>query len=159
MAIPFIVYFSEYCIMKILIINGPNLARLGLREPEKYGSKTLNDLQNYLEEKIKVLDNTELEFFQSNYEGSLIDKIEETSDNKITKMVINPGALTHTSIALRDCIAGTEIETIEVHLTNIYCREDFRQKSFTAPVSKAVISGMGFEGYWFAIQYLISNKS
>ena len=143
--------------MKILIINGPNLSRLGKREPEIYGSETLADLEQNLRENYNA-SNTKLEFFQSNVEGEIINNIEEAVDNECSGLVINPGAFTHTSIALRDCIAGTGIKAVEVHISNVYKREDFRQKSLTAAVCLAVISGMGFAGYQYAIDYLLSQE-
>jgi 3-dehydroquinate dehydratase-2 len=139
--------------MRILVVNGPNLSRLGKREPEVYGSQTLTDLEKKLNDFFKT-SSVELIFFQSNIEGEIINCIEDSVDKGIQHMVINPGAFTHTSVALRDCIAGTAMKTIEVHISNVYKREEFRHKSLTAPVCEAVISGMGFEGYKYAIQHL-----
>lgn len=136
---------------KIAIVNGPNLDRLGLREPEIYGSATLADLEKGLRAEFA---GRELEFFQSNHEGALIDRIASLADRKFDGLVINPGALTHTSVALRDALLGSHLRAIEVHISNIYRREDFRQKSLTAAACEAVISGLGFEGYHAAVRHL-----
>ncbi len=138
---------------KIAIINGPNMDRLGKREPEVYGSTTLAELISNLKLKAKSL-GVELVDFQSNAEGELISKIAELADMGVKQMVINPAALTHTSVALRDCIAGSGMDVVEVHVSNIYKREEFRHKSLTAPVSLAVISGLGLDGYFAALEYL-----
>ena len=137
---------------KIGIINGPNLDRLGKREPEVYGSETLADLEKLISDAAN--DDIELSFFQSNHEGAIIDTIAQWSDDGFTGVIINPGAFTHTSIALRDAIAGSTSEFIEVHISNVYSREDFRKKSLTAPVCKGVISGLGFDGYLAALKTL-----
>ena len=138
---------------RICIINGPNLDRLGKREPSIYGDQTLTDLENMLTEEAKELD-VDVQFYQSNHEGFLIDKIGELSDSEIFGLVINPGALTHTSLALRDAIAGSDLPVIEVHISNIYQREEFRRHSITAEACIGVISGLGFDGYSAAMRYL-----
>ncbi|MFD2214065.1 type II 3-dehydroquinate dehydratase [Metabacillus endolithicus] len=135
--------------MKVLVINGPNLNRLGLREPEIYGSKTLTDLEKDLltiGEKV----NCEVTCFQSNHEGDLIDAIHEASE-QYHGIVINPGAFTHYSYAIRDAIASISIPVIEVHISNIHAREEFRHTSVTAPVTVGQIIGLGFKGYELAI--------
>ena len=138
----------------IAIINGPNLDKLGTREPSIYGNKTLADLESILEKEAKKI-SVKLEFFQSNHEGVIIDTINKTLDKKnVSGIIINPGALTHTSLALRDAIAGSNIYSIEVHISNIYQREAIRQNSLSAPACKGVISGLGFEGYVAALRYL-----
>tara|TARA_X000000368_G_C22879218_1_gene644538 strand:+ start:316 stop:753 length:438 start_codon:yes stop_codon:yes gene_type:complete len=138
----------------IAIINGPNLDRLGTREPSIYGNNTLADLESTLEEEAKRI-SINLEFFQSNHEGVIIDTINKTLIEKnISGIIINPGALTHTSLALRDAIAGSNIQSIEVHISNIYQREKIRQNSMSAPACTGVISGLGFEGYIAALRYL-----
>jgi 3-dehydroquinate dehydratase II len=137
----------------IAILNGPNLDRLGKREPEIYGRTTLADLEAQLRAEFGAA--VQLEFFQSNHEGALIDKIAALADAKITGIVINPGAFTHTSVALRDALAGAALPAIEVHISNIYKREEFRHKSLTAPVCAAVISGLGLEGYFAAVRFLL----
>ena len=138
---------------KIAVLNGPNLDRLGKREPEIYGSTTLAELEKQLHAEAKELD-VELDCFQSNHEGALIDKIARWSDTGFDSLVINPGAFSHTSIALRDAIAGTDLTVVEVHISNIYQRETFRQHSLTAEVTVGVISGLGIAGYSMALRYL-----
>ena len=137
----------------IAVINGVNLDRLGRREPEIYGSQTLADLQKLLEEHAKKL-GVELVHFQSNNEGEIVDKIYELSDAGVKFGIINPGAFTHTSVALRDCICGSGMKFVEVHISNIYTREDFRHNSLTAPVCLGQISGLGFGGYVAGLYYL-----
>ncbi len=138
---------------KIAILNGPNLDRLGRREPEIYGRATLADLERDLKAEFGSV--AELAFFQSNHEGELIDRIAELADAKVSGMVINGGALTHTSVALRDALAGAALPAVEVHISNIYRREEFRHHSLTAPACVAVISGLGLEGYRAAIRFLL----
>ncbi len=142
--------------MKTLaILNGPNLDRLGLREPEIYGHTTLAGLEGQLRAAFDGQAN--LEFFQSNHEGALIDRIAKLADAKIDGIVINPGAFTHTSVALRDALAGSNLPAIEVHISNIYKREAFRHNSLTAPVCLGVITGLGLEGYSAAIRALLQR--
>ena len=142
--------------MKVLIINGPNLNMLGIREPGIYGSESYSDLcekiKKYADEK-----KCETEFFQSNHEGAIIDKIHE-SFGKIDGIVINPGAFTHYSYAIRDAIACVKIPTVEVHISDINNREEFRKISVTAPVCKKQISGKGTDGYLYALEELINDK-
>lgn len=139
---------------RIVIINGPNLDRLGQREPGIYGDQTLTDLENLLVEEATAL-GVEVQFYQSNHEGFIIDEINnEYADGEVFGLIINPGALTHTSLALRDALAGTDLPIIEVHISNIYKREAIRQHSMTAEVCLGVISGLGFEGYVAALRYL-----
>ena len=141
----------------IAVINGPNLNRLGKREPEIYGSETLEDLKDILGKRAKV-HNCELKFHQSNHEGELIDMITEFADHGCDGLIINPGGLTHTSIALRDAIAGSELTAIEVHISNIHQREDFRHTSITAGVCKGSIAGLGLRGYVLALDYLMGES-
>jgi 3-dehydroquinate dehydratase-2 len=139
--------------MKILIINGPNLNLLGLREPEIYGAKTLADLESELENEFE--NKADLEFFQSNHEGEIISKIQGFREDGI---VINAGAYTHTSIAILDVLTFAKsngVKIVEVHISNIYKREDFRRKSYISPVCEAVICGCGFQGYKYAILEII----
>ena len=138
---------------RIVIINGPNLDRLGIREPDIYGDQTLTDLENLLTEEAESL-GVQVQFYQSNHEGFIIDEVGEYSDSEVFGLILNPGALTHTSLALRDAIAGSDLPAIEVHISNIYRREDIRQHSLTAPACIGVISGLGFEGYVAALRYL-----
>lgn len=140
--------------MKTLaILNGPNLDRLGKREPEVYGRATLADLEAQMRAEFDGA--AKLEFFQSNHEGALIDKIAALADAKVDGIVINGGAFTHTSVAIRDALAGSGLRAVEVHISNIYKREEFRHLSYTAPVCVAVITGLGFEGYFAAARFLL----
>lgn len=139
----------------IAILNGPNLDRLGKREPEIYGHATLADLEKALRAEFGGA--AQLDFFQSNHEGALIDKIAALADAKVQGLVINGGALTHTSVALRDALLGAHIPTVEVHISNLYKREDFRHRSLTAPACLAVITGLGLEGYHAAIRFLLKR--
>lgn len=134
--------------MKILIINGPNLNLLGKREPEVYGSTTFEE---YFEELKNKFDSLDLEYYQSNVEGELIDKIHEVGFS-YDGIVINAGAYTHTSVALRDAIAGIETPVIEVHISNTHQREEFRHHSYISPVCKGVILGFGLDSYRLALE-------
>ncbi len=136
---------------KILIINGPNLNLLGTREPEIYGKLTLNDIETQLKNKAEQL-RVEIECFQSNSEGEIVDKI-SSARNKFDAIIINPAAYTHTSVAIRDAISAVAIASIEVHISNVYSREEFRHKSFIAPVCIGQISGLGVNGYLLALEY------
>ena len=136
---------------KILIINGPNLNLLGTREPEIYGKTTLKDIETEIKNKAEQL-KVEIECFQSNCEGEIVDKI-GLAKNKFDAIIINPAAYTHTSVAIRDAISAVDIATIEVHISNIYSREEFRHKSFISPVCIGQISGLGIDGYLLALEY------
>jgi len=138
---------------RIVIINGPNLDRLGIREPEIYGDETLTDLENLITEEAESL-GVQVQFYQSNHEGFIIDEIGEYADSEVFGLIINPGALTHTSLALRDALAGCDLPTIEVHISNIYTREEIRQHSMTAPACIGIVSGLGFDGYVAALRHL-----
>ncbi|HBM85200.1 MAG TPA: type II 3-dehydroquinate dehydratase [Opitutae bacterium] len=138
---------------RIVIINGPNLDRLGKREPSIYGDQTLTDLENLLTDEAAAL-GVDVIFYQSNHEGFIIDEIGEYSDAEVFGLIINPGALTHTSLALRDALAGSDLPVIEVHISNIYKREAIRQHSMTADACIGVISGLGFDGYVAALRHL-----
>ncbi len=142
---------------KIAIINGPNLDRLGKRETEIYGSGTLADLEKALRGEFGQA--AELEFFQSNHEGALIDKVAALADAKFDGLVLNGGAFTHTSVALRDALLGAHLRVVEVHISNIYKREEFRHQSLTAPACLAVITGLGLEGYHAAVRFLLKSGS
>ena len=140
--------------MKILCLNGPNLNLLGTREPEKYGKTTLKDIENNLLKEAKKL-NLEIDFYQSNIEGEIVTKIQEAM-GVYDGIIINPAAYTHTSVALRDAILAVKIPSVEIHLSNIHTREEFRHKSYTAPVCIGQITGFGDYGYIMAL-YAIHN--
>ena len=139
-----------------LVLNGPNLNLLGEREPELYGETSLDQVVENLS-KISDKSGHELSDFQSNAEHELVDLIHNAKDNNVKCIIFNPGAFTHSSIALRDALAGTEIPFIEVHISNIYSREDFRQKSLLSEIAVGVISGLGVEGYELALKVAISR--
>ena len=138
---------------KIGIINGPNLDRLGKREPEIYGSTTLAQLEQMLQ--AEFADKAALDFFQSNNEGEIVGKIAALADARYDALVVNFGAYTHTSVALRDALLGAHLPAVEVHISNIYKREEFRHKSLTAPACAGMISGLGLEGYFAAVRFLL----
>lgn len=137
----------------IAILNGPNMDRLGLREPDVYGHETLADLEKLLTDEAETL-GVQVEFFQSNQEGDLIDKIASLADAQTDGIIFNPAAFTHSSVALRDAVSGSGLPVVEVHISNVFKREDFRHQSLTAPVSVGIISGLGFEGYVAALRFL-----
>lgn len=137
--------------MKILVINGPNLNMLGTREPEIYGTLTLEQIEDELEKYAKELDRAiELEFFQSNSQGAIVDKI-QSAHGEFDGIIINPAAYTHTSLAIADAIASVNIKTVEVHLSNIYSREQFRHSSFIAPKCLGQVAGFSNNGYKMAL--------
>ena len=146
--------------MNILLINGPNLNLLGIREPEIYGNKTLNDIEKDL---IKVAKgkSINLECFQSNHEGEIVDKI-QSSVSTIHGILINAGAFTHTSISIRDALIGSKIPFVELHISNIFSREEFRKESFLTDKAIGIISGFGITSYFLAldgiIEFLSINK-
>lgn len=142
--------------MKILVLNGPNLNLLGTREPEIYGSETLEQAMTRLKKEAKAL-GCELEHYQSNHEGSLVDRIQQARVDGVDGIIINPAAYTHTSIALRDAIAGVAIPAIEVHLSNVHAREPFRHTSYIAPIALGQICGCGTFGYSLALQALLKH--
>lgn len=137
--------------MKIHIINGPNLNMLGIREPEIYGKTSFKDFFSELQFQFKDI---ELSYFQSNIEGELISEIHEANDN-VDGIVLNAAAYTHTSIALADAIKILDIPVVEVHISNVYAREDYRKHSFIAPHALGVISGFGLQSYALAVQSFI----
>lgn len=140
---------------KLAVLNGPNLDRLGKREPSVYGHATLADLEANLRKAFADRE-VELEFFQSNHEGALIDRIASLADRAFDGFAINPGGLTHTSVALRDSIAGSGLPAVEVHISNVHAREEFRHKSLTAGACVGVIAGLGLSGYAAALEFLAS---
>lgn len=138
---------------KILIINGPNLNMLGLREPTIYGSESYADLLKYISDYAK--DKAELSFYQSNHEGDIIDSI-QGAYNKMDGIIINAGGYTHTSVAIADAISAVSVPTVEVHISDITKREAFRRHSFLTDVCVTTIMGKGFKGYTMAIDHLLS---
>lgn len=137
----------------IAVLNGPNLQRLGWREPEIYGRQTLADLEAMIRAEAEKL-GVGVDFFQSNHEGDLIDQLYAWADAGIQDLILNPGGLTHTSVALRDAVAGAGLRTVEVHLSNVHAREPFRHHSYISGVARGVICGLGVEGYLAALRYL-----
>ncbi|MBQ9736837.1 MAG: type II 3-dehydroquinate dehydratase [Clostridia bacterium] len=142
---------------RIMVLNGPNINLLGIREPEIYGNRTYSDLENYIESYCQEK-GVEVTVLQSNGEGELIDFIHH-AQGSFDGIVINPGAYTHYSYAICDALAAVEVPAIEVHLSNIHSREEFRQKSVTAASCIGQISGLGFKGYILAIDYLLEGDS
>jgi len=135
---------------KILVLNGPNLNLLGKREPEIYGTSTLDDICQNLKSDALALGH-DLDNFQSNAEHELVDRIHMAQNDKVDFIIINPGAFTHTSIAIRDALLGVAISFMGVHLSNIVSREEFRQQSYLSDVANGVISGLGEQGYTLAL--------
>jgi 3-dehydroquinate dehydratase-2 len=140
----------------ILVIQGPNLNLLGTREPEVYGTTTLNDIHQKLEE-LAQAQSVDLSTYQSNHEGELIDRIQKAKQDGVSFIIINPGAFTHTSVALRDVLAGVAIPFIEIHLSNIHQREEFRKHSYLSDIATGVICGLGAIGYELALQAAIAH--
>jgi 3-dehydroquinate dehydratase-2 len=144
--------------IKIAILNGPNLNRLGRREPQIYGTGTLRDLEKILRTEARRL-GVRVTFFQSNHEGALIDEIQRLADLPVAGFIVNFGAYSHTSIALRDALSGAGRPAIEVHISDIRKREKFRRHSVTAGACVALISGRGFPGYLEALRRLAKSRS
>lgn len=142
--------------MKLLVINGPNLNFLGIREPDHYGKETYADLlekiQTYCSEK-----HIDVSFYQSNHEGDLVDRIQQAYYDKVDGIVINPGAYTHTSVALLDAVKSVQIPTVEVHISKVEEREDFRQVSYIRAACIGTITGMGTDGYLLAVDRLLEH--
>jgi 3-dehydroquinate dehydratase-2 len=137
-------------IKKLYILNGPNLNLLGTREPEKYGNTSLENVKSLCNEKC-ISNELDLHFFQSNFEGEIIEEIHKANNNACG-IIINAGALTHTSIGILDALTMFEGPKIEIHITNVYAREDFRHKSFISPVATGIIAGLGVNSYVLAIE-------
>lgn len=142
--------------MKFLILNGPNINMLGVREPDIYGRQTYDDLVAFIRAHADDC-GVAVEFFQSNHEGDLVDAIQKAYFEKIDGIVFNPAAYTHTSIAIADAVKGTAIPTVEVHISDVNAREEFRRISYVRPVCIKTISGMGFDGYNQALDCLIEH--
>ena len=142
--------------MRILVIHGPNLNTLGQRQPAIYGSLTLKDIDSRLQQRAQEL-GVELVIYQSNHEGNLIDFLQKEV-TMAQGIIINPGALTHYGLSLRDALAAIDIPIVEVHLSNIYAREEWRAKSVTAPVVKGQISGLGWWGYLKALEVMAEES-
>ena len=141
---------------KILVINGPNLNMLGLREPAIYGSRDFKSLLAFIAESAQALD-LEVECFQHNHEGAIVDRIQQAY-GVFDGIVINPAAYTHTSVAILDALKAVSIPTVEVHISDVDSREDFRQRSFVSLYAEKVIKGHGFDGYKEALEYLAAKK-
>lgn len=135
----------------ILVLNGPNLNLLGSREPDHYGKTTLKDITDHLQQLARAAGHS-LDHYQSNAEHELVNRIHQAATEQVDFIIINPAAFTHTSVALRDALAGVAIPFIEVHLSNIYAREEFRQQSFFSDLAVGVISGLGAQGYELALE-------
>jgi 3-dehydroquinate dehydratase-2 len=140
--------------MRILLVNGPNLNTLGQREPHIYGYETLDDIVARVEKKASEL-GAEVAAFQSNHEGALIDFIQRNAA-EAAGLIINAGSLTHTSIGLRDAVAGSGLLTVEVHISNVYAREAFRHHSYLSGIAKGVVVGLGWRGYLYALDALVA---
>lgn len=140
----------------ILVLHGPNLNLLGLREPEHYGKVTLDSINETLAAQARMAD-VGLETFQSNAEAELVTKIQSIATNKVDFVIINPAAYTHTSVAMRDALAAVKVPFIEVHLSNVYARESFRHHSYFTDIAVGVISGLGAHGYSLALDYAITH--
>ncbi len=141
---------------KLLLLNGPNLNLLGSREPATYGATTLAEIEAAAQAQAHAA-GAELAFFQSNHEGALIDRIHAAQKEQVDAIIINPGGLTHTSVALRDALAAVAIPFIEVHISNVHQREAFRHHSFLSAIAKGVICGLGTDGYRLAIDFSLKN--
>ena len=144
-------------VKKLLLLNGPNLNLLGSREPAVYGSVTLADIERAATAQADAAGST-LSCFQSNHEGALIDRIHAARTEGVDYIVINPGGLTHTSVALRDALAGVAIDFVEVHISNVHQRESFRHHSYLSGIAQGVICGLGADGYRFAIDFALKKR-
>ena len=141
---------------RVVVVNGPNLNLLGKREPHIYGTRSLQDLEATIRSKAQSL-GLEVSFYQSNHEGEIIDYLQEHGPGS-AGIVINPAALSHYSLALYDCLQALALPVVEVHLSNIHAREEFRSKSVTARAARGVITGLGFAGYEMALEFLAAQE-
>ena len=142
----------------LLFLNGPNLNLLGTREPQVYGARTLVDIEHELAQ-LAASHQIQASFFQSNHEGALVDRIHAARTEGVDFIIINAGAYTHTSVALRDALAGVAIPFVEVHLSNVYARESFRHKSLLADLAVGCIVGLGASGYRLALDYAVTGRA
>ncbi|MCA1857992.1 type II 3-dehydroquinate dehydratase [Massilia oculi] len=142
---------------KLLLLNGPNLNLLGTREPAVYGATTLADIEQAARAQAASA-GASLDCFQSNHEGALIDRIHAAHSEGVEAIVINPGGLTHTSVALRDALAAVAIPFVEVHISNVHARESFRHHSYLSAIALGVICGLGPDGYRFAIDFALKSR-
>ena len=143
---------------RFLVIHGPNLNLLGTREPEFYGAVTLDDINRALARRAEIAD-VLLETFQSNHEGALIERVHAAREQGVDYIILNPAAYTHTSIALRDAMSATRIPFVEVHLSNVHAREEFRHHSHFSALAIGVICGLGHEGYLLALEFLLNKTN
>jgi 3-dehydroquinate dehydratase II len=143
--------------VRILVLNGPNLNLLGFREPHIYGSVTLADVQARLEAVAAELGDVDLEFFQSNHEGAIIDRIHEARGKGLAGCILNPGGLTHYSVSVHDAIHSVDYPFVEIHLSNIAKREEWRHRSIIAPAVEGSIIGLGWRGYELALRFLVDR--
>ena len=143
---------------RILVINGPNLNLLGAREPGIYGTRTLAEIERDLSD-VAQRHRAEVAFFQSNHEGALIDRVHAARTEGVDFIVINAGAFTHSSIALRDALAAVAIPFIEVHLSNVHAREAFRHRSYLADLAVGSVAGLGWAGYRFALEFALTDRA
>jgi 3-dehydroquinate dehydratase II len=143
--------YTQRHMASILVINGPNLNLLGEREPEIYGSQTLEDINAVLQKQAET-SGLEVAFLQSNAEHEIVERIHQAKKEGVNFIILNPGAFTHTSISLRDALLGVEIPFIEVHLSNVHARENFRKHSYLSDIAKGCIVGLGAQGYELALQ-------
>ncbi len=141
---------------KVLVLHGPNLNLLGTREPGIYGRETLDDVNLRLRQQAQQA-GVEFEVFQSNWEGALVDRIQAARADGTGFVIINPGAFTHTSVAIRDAFAGVALPFIEIHISNVYAREAFRHHSYLSPLAAGVIAGLGTKGYELALAYALKH--
>ena len=142
---------------RVLVLHGPNLNILGTREPDIYGSVTLDEINGNLT-KLAEKAGSRLTYFQSNAEAELIDRVQAASQEQVDFIIINPAAFTHTSIALRDALAAAQIPFIEVHISNVFAREPFRRESYFSDLARGVITGLGPKGYELALDYVLSDR-
>ena len=143
--------------MNILVVNGPNVNLLGYREPHIYGSTTMADVQAHLERLGRELGDVSVEFFHSNHEGAIIDKLHAARGTGLAGCILNPGGLTHSSVSLHDAIKAVDFPFVEVHITNIQAREEWRHRSIISPAVVGTIAGLGWRGYELALRYLVDR--